>query len=448
MKMQANEMYGADVGFISLVGAGANGQPIKKTKREAQEGEGGRDMLDFRPGKAREQRDKAEGQDLGLVAVIVDGTNTELVEKAEERIKAAGLSVEDRREVTEDKAKAIVFVQPKAKDADIDGEDRLFYPVAKGVGAVVPISKSFAPFSGSTSFTENLQAEGFFPRLSMALEVMKSTAFNIAREAESREDMARKVRKAGLEAVDFIANLAAELPEDVFKLEESFAGEHKVRASKLDMSFSFSQADASPGAAGVVPSSEEAEFASGGGVDRGSSANVGGGMDGGGRGDRMGGVVVKRDELGDLVTFAKEKGLELAEGETTDAFLARVQRLKLGEPAGATQSIPEEDTDKTQGEEEAARAAAGGEPTDFASVLKEALAPITQRLDTIEQGVTEAKRKAEDAEAAVTGTALTGSDDADGEGAEQRSGDGRIALMDSGMQRFLDDDEEEERRVN
>lgn len=454
MKMKATEMYGSDVSHISLVGAGANGAPIKVTKREgADDGaEGGRDMLDFRPSKARERRDKDETQDLGLIAVIVDGSlEAATVEKAVARIKAAGLSVEDRREVTEGKTKALVFVQPKAKAADIDGDDRLFYPVAEGVGAVVPITKGFAPFTGSTSFTENLQAEGFFPRLSMALEVMKTTAFNIARESDSRETMARAIRKAGGEAVDFIANLATELPEDVFKLEEAFAGPAETRAKQMGMSFTFSSADASPGARGVTPSAEEAEFASGGGVERGSGANVSGGLEGGGRGDRMGGVMVKRDELGDLVTYAKEKGLELAEGETTDAFLARVQRLKLGEPAGAKPSLAEAETDKTDGEGKAKPS--GAVPQDFAAVLKEqlgeAIKPVTDRLDAMETAVGEVRAKAEAAEAAVAGTALTGSDDADGDGEGRGQGGAEPGLMDTGMARFYDDEDEEEgRRVN
>ena len=207
--VEATEMLDAQATFISLVGAGANRAAFKTMK----DGEGGKPVLNF--GKLFVDKLDAAHEGISgersVLAVLVDKAAN--LDKAKEVLKGAGFNVENQV----DAEGAYVFLQQEG--ANLTGDRTGIYKANAVFGAIVEMEKAFQPFPGTTSFTENLNAQGFFPSLRLAQEVLHETAHSAMADAPDRAAAVDSIQKAGEEFAAHLTDITRRLPEEVFKLD-------------------------------------------------------------------------------------------------------------------------------------------------------------------------------------------------------------------------------------
>ncbi len=384
VKVDASEMFGAEVQFLSLVGAGANRAPFKIQKADR----GARPMINFK--KMFEiAKDEAPAEP-ALVAIAVSPLGD--TEAAEKLIEAAGLTIEHKREIDG----ATIYLQ--SKDAVLDTGNQVAYMAGNGIAAICHVDKGFEPFSGSTNFIENLMAQGFFPNVSLAQAILKDTIFTVMFEAESAEQAKAEVDKATEDFRGHISTMVAGLPQDAFKLEEV-----------IQKAFAMSN-DPQPGAQMLKPTDQEKPLeestsptmnkeeggedrkGKGKGKDKGKPAFLKGKDDIGGQNDLTAGEQAAADQ--NAANKAKPEALALA--------------LKVDLPALIAAAV---------------------------KPLAEQVAKIAQQVGELAPQVATAVQVAKAADAAVTGR-IAGEAPGDESPAGENSGPSDPPLMDSGMLQF------------
>ncbi len=101
------------------------------------------------------------------------------------------------------------------------GDYQTVVQLSDGVSAVCLVAqKAFQPYAGTTSFDDNMKAQGFFPGLSIAQNVLEDTIFEISMKAMSPAEMAEKIKVATEEFGQAVQAMTAALPAEVFKLED------------------------------------------------------------------------------------------------------------------------------------------------------------------------------------------------------------------------------------
>jgi len=216
IKMKLTEMVDGEAQYVSVVGKGANRQPIKITKSEDSE-ETSMDLTKFFHNKDALQ--KAEITPVILAVAAAPGQDLDVLKAALEK---ADLSTDDIREFrNEDGLQATFFVQ-KGDVAPGESDDyQTVVQLSDGVSAVCLVAtKAFQPFSGSESFDENMQAQGFFPGVHIAQMVLEDTIFEISSKAMTSVEMAEKIKTATEEFAKAVQSMTKALPASVFKLED------------------------------------------------------------------------------------------------------------------------------------------------------------------------------------------------------------------------------------
>jgi hypothetical protein len=178
--------------------------PFRILKDEDGYNRRGEPMLNFR------QMFKVEEPKPAVLAVVVP-KDTEQARKA---VESRGFSVEKTQELEG----AFAYLQG---DAELGQSDQVTVQFSPEVAAVVRL-KRFEPFGDSTSFTENLEKNGFLPGFDMALGVLRETVFNALFDAENPGSASSTIDKAVKEFRAHVADMTSALPESAFKLDPSF----------------------------------------------------------------------------------------------------------------------------------------------------------------------------------------------------------------------------------
>lgn len=214
VKMPVRRMEDGEAELVSIVDKPANRVPFRKLASEDAEGA---PMIDVGTGFKGLFVKKSAAP--GLLAILV-APDADLG-KAAEVLKAAGLAHDEVQEMhdAEGQATAQAFIQ--RGDTPLGGDCQVTIKVDEGAYAVVQLDKAFEPFSGGTSFTENLKAQSFLPSVRGALSALDDTLFEIAFAADEKSDMVEMTSKAAEEFATAISSMVAQIPESVFKFERA-----------------------------------------------------------------------------------------------------------------------------------------------------------------------------------------------------------------------------------
>ncbi len=165
----------------------------------------GNSMLNFR------KMFKIEEPTAAVLAVVVTKNDEDVRARVEER----GFSTDNLQEIDG----AFAFLQ---EEGDLTAEGNATIQFTPELAAVVRL-KRFEPFGDSTSFSENLDKNGFLPGFDMALTVLRETVFNALFEAEDPGNASGTIDTAIKEFRSHISDLTSALPESAFKLDPRWA---------------------------------------------------------------------------------------------------------------------------------------------------------------------------------------------------------------------------------
>ena len=210
IKKELAEMHDGRVQLISLVETGANAAPFKRLKSE--EPEGGIDVF-------RAEKLKAGAEDVPqLIALAVSPKGD--VEAAKTLAKAAGIEIQETREVEGDDGTTTLLLARKQDRVNTADPKQVQVQLDDDLIAVCRVEKMFMPFHGETSFSEAIKAQGFFPQLHNALDVFHDVAFSILDSVDSPKEAAVKIKESGDELVSLLTLMTKALPKETFKMAE------------------------------------------------------------------------------------------------------------------------------------------------------------------------------------------------------------------------------------
>jgi len=402
IKKELAEMHDGRVQLISLVETGANAAPFKKLKSENPEG----DTDVFRAEKLTAA--KADGPTLIALAVSPKGD----VKAAEAIAKAAGIEIQDTREVEGDDGTTTLLLARKQDRVNTADPQQVQVQLDDELIAVCRVEKMFMPFNGETSFSEAIKAQGFFPQLHNALDVFHEVAFQILDSVDSPAEAATKIKESGDELVSLLTLMTKALPKETFKMAEV------LKTLKAEGTESLIGKKDDNGDEAAVKEKADAD------------AKEKADADAKAEGDEK----VTAEKEGDHKSDAKaddkvetEKAVHVDDDEEEDEKGKKNKKGKKKEDAPS-------DLDKVL------EAIAGltatvvkqGEVTDD---LKEQIATVAAKADEAEATAKAADDKADATDQAVTGRVST-TPAGDGRGRSERKSKGAPPLMDTGMSRY------------
>ena len=138
------------------------------------------------------------------------------IDKYRDILKAAGFDIDNPPNGREDHGGTVVFKFETFNEAEIS-------PVRMADDLAFVVDKSFSPWNGPMQFSEQIKAEGFYPSLYIASEVLVESIMDAAR----REDMAtptdlrREVGEIVKQFSEYATGLAGALPREAFTVMKS-----------------------------------------------------------------------------------------------------------------------------------------------------------------------------------------------------------------------------------
>ena len=204
LQIEAHELHGTDVNFVSLVKRGANRLPFRIVKEDQA------DMLNLADlQRVFRKADQAPLDQVGRVVAAVVRKGADL-EAAKLRLGQAGLTVDDMQEDGE----LIVFRQPNVESAN----DALV-KLDDDIGLVVSgLAKAFEGFNvEDTDFGKVFATEAFFPSMRLAKDMLGCTVGDIMQKAETPGEAASLIAKAVDDFKTYVSALAAAIPQHAFK---------------------------------------------------------------------------------------------------------------------------------------------------------------------------------------------------------------------------------------
>lgn len=211
-KIKARRLVRARATHVSIVDRGANQVPFKVIKAEDSQGA---NMLDFGLRTLFKAEDTSPEFTGAPVALIVSPDVDQ--EVAETALKEAGFDVDNRSELGEGDGAMVAYLQKD--DTALGEEGQMAFKLSDNVGIVVEVSKEFVGFMTSSDFTENLQKQGFFPGIRVAMDILGDTISNSIFDAASPSDAAATVGKAVDAFKGYALGILKEIPKDAFKME-------------------------------------------------------------------------------------------------------------------------------------------------------------------------------------------------------------------------------------
>jgi len=214
LKMVANKLENPDVTHISLVERGANQIPFRIIKAATENG-----MIDLRKvGTLLHARKAAEDKTPVIVGVVVE--KDEKIEAVKAHLTKAGFSVDT---VEEQEDGSLIF---KQTDDSVDGTT-----VVKMSDKLLLLVKGYSPYKVKGSFMEKLQADKFFPGMTMATQTLMEYVGNTlyTEESMSQDDAVAKVDGALAEYHAYVVDLLKNVPSTAFKAEGFVAQEYATQ---------------------------------------------------------------------------------------------------------------------------------------------------------------------------------------------------------------------------
>lgn len=204
-KRKGRELRDADVGWVSLVPRGANGEPFRVVKSE--------DGMSIDLAQVFKGAPKAAPA-VAFVA-IAKGFD---IDAAKELIEKNGLETDNVSETET----ATLFTQGDF-NIDLDGDAvqvlKLSDAVAVGVTGV-DVQKSFDELNfESTSFQEVLQQHGALPMIYTAKMALGDTLHNILRNGGDQGDTIDLVEKAVDDFKGYVSGVLSAVPDTAFKMD-------------------------------------------------------------------------------------------------------------------------------------------------------------------------------------------------------------------------------------
>lgn len=404
VKKELAEMHDGRVQLISLVETGANAAPFKKLKSENPEG----DTDVFRAEKLTAA--KADGPTLIALAVSPKGD----VKAAEAIAKAAGIEIQETREVEGDDGTTTLLLARKQDRVNTADPNQVQVQLDEELIAVCRVEKMFMPFHGETSFSEAIKAQGFFPQLHNALDVFHEVAFQILDSVGSPGEAATKIKESGDELISLLTLMTKALPKETFKAAEV------IKALKAETPAEGTE---------TLASKEEEAKAAKAKEDEEAAAKLKADADAKAEGD-------------DKVTVAKEKAAaaeELAAAEKLAAKAVHVddEEEEDGKKNKKGKKKEPSETDVTLGkilDAIESLTTVAKEQGKAQGELKTQIETVTAKADEAEATAKEAAEKAKATDEAVTGRVSTTPAE-DGRGRSERKSKGAPPLMDTGMSR-------------
>ena len=146
------------------------------------------------------------------VAAIAVAKNADL-DAAMARITGAGYSVDKMDDTNAD---AYIFAQV---DGDFTVEAMVKFDDVIALG-MTGVTKAMIPYNfESTSFGDVIAQEGFRPGVSMALDMLSNTIYNILDKSESNDDLVAKLDGAIGGFQGYVEHLARSVPASAFTME-------------------------------------------------------------------------------------------------------------------------------------------------------------------------------------------------------------------------------------
>jgi len=409
ISMKLAEMTEGEVECISIVTAGASGQPIKRLKSDT---EGGAGMLEFKLRDVLKKDTGPDGPELLAVVVSEEGN----LDAAKTICKAAGLT-----EFAEERAVdgGVLLLPRKDTSINTNDETQVVEKLTDDMAVVCKVSKQFAPFNGSKSFNEAHKGQGFFPQLRGALETFGEVTFNVVNDAKTPADAAAGVKKAAKEFTALVTSMTEALPKSVFKMEDVIQKTQswtKEEVEKIEAIMVTVNAVESPpsGDAAIEPDPAQAEMASEDGVDSGAAMSVN-----------------KDDGEGD-----EAEGSEAGDGTSAEGGDAEGEVQKADSDDAADDEGAEDEGAEDEGDE--GKVAVQKENPELKQILdavqglSTGLQTLSQRMDGVEALATKSEKAANAAQRAIKGTVVSDpSTDRDKSEGKPKSGRS-IPLLDTG----------------
>ncbi len=389
------EMHDGTVHLLSIVKAGASGAPFKRLKSEESEGE---DDV-FTPEKRAAVSDQPR---LIALAVTKDGD----VAATREIAKAAEIEILEEREVTSEDGDTFTLLITKS-DTRVNTMDPMQVQVQldENLIAICQVEKTFIPWTGSTSFADAIKAQGFFPQLSNALEVLGGVTYEILESASSPSVAAAEIAKSGEEFVTLLTAMAKALPKETFKMAEQLAKKDKP-AEKTEPK------EGDKPAEGTESLAEKDE---GGDADHKSDANA----------DKP----AEKDDEKPEGEGDKKADAEKAEKPEGDAN----KELTDAEKAEAKKVAEKAEAEKAEGESDLAKVLTAIEALGVTVATQgEAHAALKEQVEAVALKADGAAEQAEKTESAVRGR-VSGSPAPDGRRGEDAVEKGEPPLQDTGL---------------
>lgn len=204
VEIEVQEMTNADAHFISLVKRGAMRVPFRILKSEE------KGMINL----TRLWTQKGEEVDAPtMVAMVVPtGSNIDDLKESLEELGHKVVKTETREDA---QSEMLIF-----KD-DFDAEEILTFKMSENVGVVMEnVKKYFTPYGAEgTDFMTNIQAQGFYPGMHMAMDCLCTTVMNALDEGENGNAPTELINKAVDEFATYVKDLASKIPSIAFKAE-------------------------------------------------------------------------------------------------------------------------------------------------------------------------------------------------------------------------------------
>jgi hypothetical protein len=204
--VQAREIQAAEVTRLSLVKRGANMLPFRILKSDK-----GSDMnIDLGSMFSKSGRPSAVNTAAFVSAVVVP---KEFI--SDENIAMVTKTMGGEPLQKMDAADGSLILQYREADGDAHP-----LKLTKHVGALVcGYEKAFGAWNPKTSFGEAIEANTFYPGVSVAMDTFYDTVHAIAATADDPDSMSSMVKSAADEFADYVTSLTKALPKSAFELE-------------------------------------------------------------------------------------------------------------------------------------------------------------------------------------------------------------------------------------
>ena len=216
IRMKANELSEADVSFVSLVTRPANRIPFKVLKSE----DVGEKKMAIRIGDLF--KTKEDTQKLGILGALIRKEDTDRLSPI---LKSVGMKTDS----FEENDGIVIY-----KQADYEGTEEVApIKINDDLIVLVEAKKYFDAWPAGAPLTVSVDAQLFYPGVSLATDVLKSMVDKALFDARNAEEFKTKMKEVVGQYSKYVMGLADMLPDIVFKAEAEFGKELQKTKEKV-----------------------------------------------------------------------------------------------------------------------------------------------------------------------------------------------------------------------